>query len=191
MGLYNEWTYDPARPEVPYYPVTTLPPSSRWRCVCFSDELFLPRTHYLGRRTLPCMGAECGACAQQKPRRKEGFVACRVATTRKDIILRLTEHAACEILRAMSSRGYLRGMVFSASRRGAAPNGFVEITVDSEPYEATRLPDAPLLPLHLSRVWRIDGWEPELSLTEYTRQVSEYLRKFDPHGGEAEVANAG
>lgn len=191
MATYNEWSYDPLRPEVPYYPVTTLPAAARWRCVCFSTELFLPRTHYLGRRTLPCVGPDCGACAQQKPRRKEGFVACRVATTKRDIILRLTEHAACQILRAMSSRGYLRGVVFEAARRGGAPNGFVEIAVDPVTYETARLPDAPVLPMHLSRVWRIDGWEPEQCMSEYSRQVREYLHKFDPDGGEKEVANVG
>jgi hypothetical protein len=173
------WSYDPDLPELPYLPLETLPAKGVWRVVATCEELYCVHTHFIGRRTLPCLGEGCGACAAQKPRRKEAFASVVRVRDRKHIILRLTENAAIVLLRSVIGGCPVRGLAFVATRTGSRPNGYVSVEVVPVELETHRLPVAPDLPLHLSRVWRIDGWEPAIGLEHYGEQLIAHIKRLE------------
>lgn len=173
------WDPDPERPALPYLPVETLPAAAQWACVITSDEIYRCLTHWIPPRTLPCVGEGCHACASGRSKRREAFASVIVALPRKHIILRLTEHVATEILSSPLAVETVRGLRFEVKRRRPEKHNFVQVIVDPVPHEGSRLPTAPLLALHLSRMWRLDGWEPTLGLVPYAQQLKLMIEELD------------
>lgn len=182
------WSYNADEPEVPYLPVLTLPAKCEWKMIVTCEKLFLPHTHWLRGRTLPCMGDGCGACGAEMPRRPEGFVSVVASHNRKHFILRVTRDVAIVLLRHADARHPLRSTMFTAKRRGEKPNGHVQASVDDLQFEVARLPAAPNVELHLLRVWRVDGWEPSESLTGYAEQLRFHLESRLQGGNSDEAA---
>lgn len=161
------WTDEQGMDDIPYLPVVTLPAAQSWRCVITCDELYLPYTHWLSGRTLPCLGAECGACGAKKPKRPEAFASVATLHNRRHQILRLTREVASTILRHPLAAQSVRGICLELRRRGSKPNGHVAAILEEIPYEGSRLPASQVVALHLFRVWRTDGWEPTVDYGDY------------------------
>jgi len=166
-----EWAFEPGASSLPYLPLETLPAKGNWRCVITSERLYRPNTHWIAHRTLPCLGDSCGACAALKPKKREAFAGVMRSNYGKHFILRLTENVARLLLRDLEPGASLRGTCFSIRRKGEDKHGYVEATLEDAISSPGRLPAAPDLPLQLSRIWRIDGWEPAVGLEQYAEQM--------------------
>lgn len=188
MGYVPEWSWDPAIPELPYLPVETVPARVEIKGVLTCEKLFLPTTHYVYDRTLPCLGDGCGACSMQLPKRPEAFCSFVSFSSRRHVILRLTKFAAITVLRCPLAVQSVRGLVVKLKRRGQNKNGFLACEVDPVAWEGGRLPDAPKLALHLSRVWRLDGWVPKVGLEQYAEQVVAHNLRLIEKGGDSDAA---
>lgn len=180
MNSVATWSFNADEPEVPYLPLETLPAKVAWRICITCDAIYTPLTHWIPPRTLPCIGDDCGACVNGFPKRREGFVSGVRARDRKHILCRLTQHAVEVILRGTIPGCPLRGVVFEIQRRGLRDNGFMQCALDPVELELARLPQAPIVEDHLSRVWRLDGWHPGAGLAEYARQLKLFINLNRP-----------
>jgi hypothetical protein len=187
MGVAT-WNWDPGEIELPYLELVTLPARASWRCLATCERLYTPHTHWISGRTLPCIGDDCGACGAELPRRPEGFCSCVTSHDRQHKIVRLTRDATISILRSAGPDRNVRGLIFTLARRGSRDNGHVHAVVDEADCEGRRMPTAPDLLLHLSRVWRIDGWEPQGRLVEYAAQLKLLIDRSAGGDPDAKIA---
>jgi hypothetical protein len=176
MGVAT-WQPDTLFDTLPHVEVRTLPAKAKWKGCLTCTELYLPDTHYIGRRTLPCMGEECVACLAGRARRHEGFASIVWQHNRRHEIVRLTPPAVSGILAAIGKGESCRGYVVELCRKGERSNGRVAVYVEREIFPVERLPASPPLDEHLARVWRIDGIDPTMGTAEYIAQLAAHLKK--------------
>lgn len=179
MDGIQHWDPEPDRASLPYLPLETLTAAGQWACVITSEEIYRCCTHWIPPRTLPCLGDDCYACSTGRSKRREAFASVLVATPRKHILLRLTEHVATSILSHPVSAEGVRGVRFEIKRRRPEKHSFVQVIVDPTPHEGCRLPTPPILALHLQRVWRLDGFDPGLTLMPYAKQLKLMVEGLD------------
>lgn len=179
--------------ELPYIEVLTLPKGAKFKGCLTCNDLYCPDTHWIGRRTLPCMGEDCAACEANKPKRHEAFGSFVWNHNHRHQIARLSVPVAVTIKRALTGVVDYRGQVVHLERKGDRKNGRLVAYVDDYSFPQERLPAAPNLVDHLSRVWRIDGIDPGMGDSLYMGQLQCWLAQVeasrdDREGGANAVA---
>jgi hypothetical protein len=140
------------------YAITITPQHHKLSGFFLSDRYRGYQTHWMGSRTLPCLGSDtaCPGCKMGLAKRWKGFAAVQVLPNRKKYILELPFAAVncCKPLQAQN--GSLRGLHFAAQRMGPSANAPVKILltgrVETEPIE----PEFDVF-LCLLRWWGYDG----------------------------------
>jgi hypothetical protein len=174
MGI-NTTCLDPGDDHLPYVQIVTLKASQKGRMVVTCNQPYEVYTHYIGGRTLPCMGEDCAACAEHRPKKYEGFVSGVWAGSKRHEILRLTIAGMMQAKTAIPKLESWRGFVFDIERKGTRNNGRVVIHVQPQALESTRLPAGLELEDHLLRVWRIDGIRATDDERSYIFQYQQWL----------------
>lgn len=171
-----------------HLPLETLGAAREARLVVTSEGLYECFTHFVGGRTLPCLEEECAACGDRRPARYEAFLSAVWSGRKGHFIVRLTENAAADLLRAIPRPGSMRCHCVTLMRHGKRANGKLTATVETTPYEGSRLPAAPDLALHLSRIWRLEGLEVAGVPRLYVDQLKSLVDLCNEKGGSENAA---
>jgi len=119
-----------------------------------SDYVHCVVTHWINGRTKPCIGAgnHCEGCKIGLDKRPKGYiaVACDFSGTVK--LLEITEKAFDSNLRLSSVQG-LRGLYFTARRKGETNNSELIIEINDAKKPAQQLPDDIDVQEVLCRIW--------------------------------------
>lgn len=146
----------PAKAELPHLPLMRLPAKGDWLLGITCWELFQVETHFIGRRTLPCVTENCPGCEAKKPRRYEAYLSGIRAHDKRHILVALTPGAAHQLLDAVSSETQLRGHVIRLVRQGTRPNGMLRLELQDHMLDQSRMPNAPDLEKHMLAIWGLD-----------------------------------
>lgn len=162
---------------LPHLPLFTLPAKCNGRAIITCDEFYEVDTHFIGRRTLPCMDQNCKACEAKRPIKYEGYVSVVWMQNKRHQILRLTKPAMLQLKSQIPSQNSPRGVALQLQRRGDRPNGQVLVFVEPAQIDVLRLPEPPQLELHLAKIWRIDGIDVASDDAAYVRQLGVWIEE--------------
>ncbi len=145
----------------------------RLAVTCF--ELLQIDTHFMGRRTLPCIENDCPGCQAKKPRRYEAYVSGVRGSDSKHLIYALTGGAVHAIIPFMANVTQLRGHIITLTRSGTRPNGMLRAEVDETMLDPTRLPQAPNLLEHMYAIWGLDQSHLGQDEAQWANQVRQQM----------------
>lgn len=148
-----EWkAQPPANHSLPHLPLLRVKTAETIRGAITCLQIEGTDTHFMSNRTLPCIGEECGGCAQQLATRWEGYIS--VWTTQgKHIITSLTPRAANNLLGTVADPCNLRGLFVTIERQGRRPNSPLNARCEQPDVLTVKLPPLPNLRAHLCRIW--------------------------------------
>lgn len=176
MGV-RRTVLDPNEDQLPYLATVTLGAKAKGRAVITCDEAYECFTHFVGGRTLPCLEPECACCTAERPKRYEGFISLIWIVGRRHQLVRMTRNAMMQLKSQTTPSSSLRGRVVLLERKGGRSNGRVEVLVEPETIEVSRLPAKPDLEAHLARIWRVDGLDVTKDERAYVRQLSAFTEE--------------
>lgn len=119
-----------------------------------SDQVHCVVTHWIAGRTKPCVGMahDCEGCKIGLEKRPKGYVAVAVDNSGTVWLLEITEQAYDENLLLASTSG-LRGMYFTAKRKGPNNNSPLQVELSDAKKPAKQLPHDVDVPEVLCRIW--------------------------------------
>jgi len=137
------------------YPLIRCKPDDRRRWVILSREIVGLDTHYWKGRTVPHVKQDCPACADKRPFRWYGFLACLSPGWTK-VVHEITP-SVCEALEIYAKdHGTIRGSVIEMRRTRGKVNGRIIATL--KPIEGVPVEQLPephdVIPL-LFRLWEV------------------------------------
>jgi len=144
--------------------------------VITSSKLVGVPTHYMSRRTLPCIDADCPGCAGKLPRRDEWYVSMWTASPSKHTIVALTPAVAWQIKNDFHAPATYRALGITLHRAGRAAN--TRLLVECRELETAqlRLPAEPDLIAHLLHIWGLDQGHLAQDDPAYVNRVKEHYR---------------
>lgn len=142
--------------QLPHLPLVRVKTAGIVRGVITSRSYIGVNTHFMGQRTLPCVGDDCPGCAAEKSKRWEGYLSVWTTAPSKHLIVALTPGAATQILDAAPDPNNLRGLFLTVERLGSKPNGQLRGNVEPANIEPGHLPPEPELLRHLYKIWGVD-----------------------------------
>lgn len=143
----------PSDDHLPHLPLKRLPTRAVWKLAITCTEMLQLDTHYMNRRTLPCIVDECPGCAAELPRRYEAYVSCLTTQPSTHIIVALTPKAAKQLWDSAPNPNDLRGLIITLQRLGNRANGPLSCVVDHSEAIAHKLPPIPELRAHMLKIW--------------------------------------
>lgn len=175
-------TYDSPPPESdrPHLPIVRVPASGNIRLAITCFELLQVPTHFMGRRTLPCLDHHCPGCADQRPARYEAYVSGIRSGDKRHCIYALTPGAARLLLSGVPNPTQLRGHIIEIKRAGRRPNGTLRVDHDEHMVSADKLPPAPNLMEHMLHIWGLDSSHLANDHPEYAARVKKAYGAFPP-----------
>lgn len=161
----------PIRATRPHLPLMRAPKGALWKIAITCWEILQVETHFMGRRTLPCVDEDCPGCRDQKPRRYEAYLSGVLAGVQKHILVALTPRAANDLLTGVIPPNQLRGHIIILRRTGTRPNGPLSIEVTEEMLDANRLPPAPDLLAQMLDIWGLNQSHQAMDDGAYAQAV--------------------
>jgi hypothetical protein len=138
----------------PSIKVVKIRPNNPVKGFFLSDFVHCVKTHWIGGRTVPCIGpgngCDCGRTGVSI--RPKGYIAVSLDTTGKVWLLEITEKAFDSNLRLSATSG-LRGLYFEAMRTGPNINSGLDIAVFDNKRFAGVLPQDIDVKAVLCRIW--------------------------------------
>lgn len=176
MGI-REVELQPGETDVPWMELQTLKAGFVGRGYVTCEKPYEVYTHWIGRRTLPCMGKECGACLAQMTSTYEGYVSLVWAHNRNHGLVRLTKPAMLMLKNQVQLQPSWRGTIVNFERKGKAKNGRVVVRVDALQLEVHKLPQIPDLRRQMARIWSVDGIEVARDERAYIHSINEFTAR--------------
>lgn len=156
MGIFQR-PLEPNDDGLPYMETVTLKPSFKGWGVFTCSKLFETRTHWIGRRTLPCLTPTCPACDAERPRAYEAFASILWASDKQHQIVRLPQGPVYQLKELLRGTDDWRGVGIEFVRKGKDRNGRIVCRLMERFVESARLPADPDLEAQLMKIFRIDG----------------------------------
>jgi len=163
--------------DLPFVEIVTLKAGFTGRGYVTCDEPYEVMTHWVGRRTLPCLGENCGACQAHVPAKYEGYVSLVWSHSRTHQIVRMTKPAVLQLKNQTAQLPSLRGSILSFERKGKRANGRVLVRVEALVVESIKLPLQLDLRRHMIHVWRVDGIEVHQDERLYIHNLNEFTSR--------------
>ena len=79
---------------LPHLPLVRVPTRTAWKLAITCTQMLQVDTHYMNRRTLPCVTHDCPGCAAELPRRYEAYISALTTQPSRHVIVALTPKAA-------------------------------------------------------------------------------------------------
>jgi len=176
MGI-REVELQAGEDDLPFIEVVTLKAGFVGRGYVTCEKPYEVYTHWIGRRTLPCMGKECGACQALVPAKYEGYLSLVWAHNRTQQIVRVTKPAMLQIKSQVQLQPSLRGTILNFERKGKRSNGRVIVRVDALHLEVAKLPQSPDVRRHMMHIWSVDGIECARDERAYIHSINEFTSR--------------
>jgi hypothetical protein len=149
-------TSPPSAPKLTYLRLTRLGPSQLLCGAITCTQPIRVNVHYLGGRTLPCLGDDCPGCTAQRQKREETYLSIIGRHDKQHIIVGITKNAAFQLSEQVQNWHNMRGVLLDLKRVGPKVNGRVNVHVSELRANGDTLPAAPILIDHLFNIWGID-----------------------------------
>jgi hypothetical protein len=125
--------------------------------VITSTQLTGCYTHYVRRRTQPCLGQDCPHCLDGLQPRWHGYLSARSVSSATHYVLELTALAAGPVADYYDRQKTLRGARLHAKRLGSKPNSPVTTNVVPHDSDLRTLPREVNMPKYLALLWSLNG----------------------------------
>lgn len=171
------WLEEPSAPSgLPHLPLVRVKPGAGTSGMITSTKLLGVPTHYMSRRTLPCVEKDCPGCEAKLPTRPEWYLALWTTVPSRHIIAALTPAVAWQIKDYFRDCPTLRGCLVRLTRAGKAANS--RLLVDCQLVETAqqKLPPEPDLVAHLLHIWGLDQAQLGQDNSAYVNRVREHYR---------------
>lgn len=160
----------PAKEALPLgLPVVRAPQKGQHALTLLSDSVIGCWTHFYRGRTQPCLGDVCTICPQEITRRWHGWVVGYDPIRRSRCIVELTAGPALHLSTYRDERGSLRGCSLILQRKNGKLNGPVQAGIAGPKGDISLLPECPLLPPMLLRMWQIKGCDSPIAIDDEPR----------------------
>lgn len=173
---------------LPHLPMKRLGPGEKLTGALTIHAMIGIYTHFWQRRTLPCGGEQCPACADNRPRRWEGYISLWTPTPSKHVIIALTPGAAADLSNELGPIGNDRGRIIVVERLGKRPNGRVVARAAEESRPESGLPPMPDLRAHLIHIWGLDAANVGQDQPDYRKAIIKAYDRGDQHQPSSESA---
>lgn len=150
-----QWDAVPKVEDERFIPIYSAVPGATFELAIVSDQLVTVVTHYMHRRTFPCVGEanSCEGCAAHRQARVKGYFGCWEKQFNRLVMAELTTEAMSRSNVPLAPRASgFRGRVIKLWRIGKGENGAVRCAFHDvkEPLE---LPDEFDVRAALTRIW--------------------------------------
>lgn len=149
------WDVPPRVEDERFIPIYSAQPQVTYSLAIVTDELVLVSTHYVHKRTIPCIGKanDCEGCKGDRQTRVKGYLGCFEPNFDRLVIAELTNEAMtnCNVPMTVGSKGF-RERALKLWRIGKGRNGAVRCEV-YDPKEEVELPEEFDVRATLVRIW--------------------------------------
>lgn len=122
--------------------------------VIISDHVIGRYTHFVGKRTMPCIDKNCWGCENTTQRRWYGWLTVYNEKNDKIILLEITQKAYQQIEKYMEHHKTLRGAKLRACRKGGKANGQLKLEITPARHVQATLPAEIDRVEALERIWQ-------------------------------------
>jgi len=171
------WLDEPTPPSsLPHLPLTRVKPGAGFTGLITTSRLLGVPTHYVGRRTLPCVKEGCPGCEGKLATRDEWYAGLYTAIPSKHLLVALTPAVAWQIKDFFKGSPTLRGCYVILTRAGKAANS--RLLVQCKDFESgqAKLPPEPDLAAHLLHIWGLDQAHMAQDDPAYVNRVKEHYK---------------
>lgn len=127
------WTPPPPTPAEPLIPILSPKPGAAVHAIVTSYELLGVTTHFLHRRTKPCLNdeARCEGCLSGLPKRWKGYLAAELPPGGHKVLIEITYdgYRTCKELQAPGVA--LHGRRIDLRRMGSSKQAKVKVELDT------------------------------------------------------------
>jgi len=176
MGIFRQ-ALELSGDDLPYMETITIPAKFKGWGLLTCHELFETRTHWIGRRTLPCLGENCPACRDERPRAYEAFASIVWAKNKQHDIVRLPQGPVYQLKEQTKDLTDLRGLGIELERKGEEKYGRIVCRVNNKIFEGGRLPADPDIEAQLMKIFRIDGIRVSDNERSYIIALSRHIQE--------------
>lgn len=150
-----QWGITPKIEDERFIPIYSPRPGKGLYLWSLNDCAVTVPTHYVWRRTVPCVGAAnaCEGCAIKRQLRVKAYLGCYEPEFSRVVMLELTQEAlAYSNVELIKPKESLRAKYVHCWRLGAAVNGAVRVEL-ADTRQAPSLPEAFDVRPALLRIW--------------------------------------
>jgi hypothetical protein len=130
-----------------------VPTSNRLIGIALNHTLDITTTHWDGRRTGPCTGANCPHCRNGHPGRIHAFVPLYSQSSGKIAVIQLTDIAAGALQEEARRYKGLRGLLLQISRVQPRDNARILIEARKLPVDPPDLPEPIDVRRFMASIW--------------------------------------
>lgn len=135
--------------------IVRVPPAGLGGMIVLSKEPIGCKTHYIARRTVPCLGKNCPACEVGATSRWYGWLHVTSTSLTRQSLLEYTAAASELVLQAYEQHGTLRGLQLTARRIPRRANGRIILEFKAGSIPERSLPPEANREAILSRMWEL------------------------------------
>lgn len=150
-------SHPPEDENLPHLPLIRVPTRTSWKLAITCTQMLQVDTHYMNRRTLPCVTTDCPGCAAELPRRYEAYISALTTQPSRHVIIALTPKAASQLWASAPNRTDLRGSIITLQRLGTRANGPLSCRFEHSDAIDHKLPPIPELVAHMLRIWGLSA----------------------------------
>ncbi|KKM96646.1 hypothetical protein LCGC14_1176090 [marine sediment metagenome] len=119
-------------------------------------------THFYQRRTVPCEGDGCQACAEGHNWKWHGYISAVDHSTHEHFLFETTAQGAEPFREYFKRHDTILGCLFHATRLGAHNNGRVIIRCKPQDLSGVKLPSPPDIEKCICKIWNIATSDTEV-----------------------------
>jgi len=152
------WNNTPPVDPAKMIPIVSAPSYGKVHGICLSEDITGVITHFLDRRTIPCVRREnsCGGCAASCPKRWKGYFASWCPRVSRMSLVEITYDCYRSMAVDLSpGKVHFRGLAFTLYRVGKKSNAPVRIDWGTVPVPLEEVPKAFDVKTALRRIWGI------------------------------------
>lgn len=171
------WLDEPTQPtNLPHLPLVRVKPGAGLFGALTSSKLIGVPTHYMSRRTLPCVTDGCPGCEAKLACRPEWYAGFKIRNPGNHVIVALTPACAWQIKDRFHNLTTLRGVGLTLTRAGKAGNSRLLVECHELELAQLKLPDEPDLIKHLLHIWGLDQGQLGQDNAGYVNRVKDHFR---------------
>lgn len=180
--MLPNWLDTPTPPsDLPHLPLLRVPPGPGIIGLITAPSLLGTQTHFMNRRTLPCLAPDCPGCEAKLARREEWYSSLWTQSPSKHVIAALTPAVAWQITEATAKLPTIRGLRVHLYRSSKRPNSRLLASIAEVEFHETKLPDPPDLQRHLLHIWGLDQSHLAQDDQAYVNRVKDHFRGNGTH----------
>lgn len=146
----------PINRELPHHKILRPPTSGGMTVLVLSSKWVLVPTHFIGRRTMPCIDGPCPGCVEGIEIRNKFYLYVRGKTLGETRVLEVSDFSAEAFENYFGAYKTMRGAIAVLSRQGKRKNGAHVVSFQRSQETEQTLGKEYDLDAWLRRLWRIE-----------------------------------